>query len=95
MREALGFAAPGRKRLLLALAFSQYNSMTVYLDSEKWADLEPIEQDDGENPVVAIKYSVECEYPRPPLTPGREKLVVGLAGGYRQPPSWRGCPCAG
>lgn len=39
--------------------------MAIYLDRDTWADLEPIEQDDGDNPVVPIKYSVECKFPSP------------------------------
>lgn len=28
---------------------------------EAWADVVPIEQDDGPTPIAAIKYSVYCE----------------------------------
>jgi hypothetical protein len=33
----------------------------VYAGTEEWADVQPIPQDDGENPVVPINYSAECK----------------------------------
>lgn len=31
---------------------------------EQWADITPIPQDDGPDPLVPIMYSTECELPR-------------------------------
>ena len=33
-----------------------------YSEREMWKDVEPIEQDDGPNPIVAIAYSEKCKY---------------------------------
>jgi protein farnesyltransferase/geranylgeranyltransferase type-1 subunit alpha len=33
----------------------------VYAGAQEWADVQPIPQDDGENPVVPINYSAECK----------------------------------
>lgn len=37
--------------------------MTSFFNSSKfhWNDVEPIEQDDGPNPVVTIAYTNECK----------------------------------
>lgn len=33
-----------------------------YSQRNDWADVTPIAQDDGENPVVAIAYSAKCKF---------------------------------
>lgn len=38
------------------------NEWTMYADRSEWKDVTPLEQDDGENPVVVIAYSEKCLY---------------------------------
>lgn len=33
----------------------------LYRNRKDWADVTPLEQDDGQNPVVEISYSDRCE----------------------------------
>lgn len=33
----------------------------LYRNRKDWADVTPLEQDDGQNPVVEIAYSDRCE----------------------------------
>lgn len=37
------------------------NEWIPYSERSEWKDVEPLEQDDGENPVVVIAYSEKCK----------------------------------
>lgn len=38
------------------------NDWIPYSKRPEWKDVTPLEQDDGENPVVVIAYSERCKY---------------------------------
>lgn len=38
------------------------NEWIPYSKRPEWKDVTPLEQDDGENPVVVIAYSERCKY---------------------------------
>lgn len=38
------------------------NEWIPYSKRPEWSDVTPLEQDDGENPVVVIAYSERCKY---------------------------------
>lgn len=38
------------------------NDYLPYSERKEWADVTPIPQDDGENPIVAIAYSPNCKF---------------------------------
>lgn len=38
------------------------NEWIPYREREDWKDVTPLDQDDGENPVVVIAYSEKCKY---------------------------------
>ena len=40
---------------------SDRGEWVFYRDRPEWKDLQPIQQDDGENPVVRIAYTEKCK----------------------------------
>lgn len=42
-------------------AGSEEEAWVFYKDREEWADVTPVKQDDGQNAVVKIAYTNDCE----------------------------------